>query len=86
MTVLPTLLQHALAAQSAERACDGRLHPRIHKKLWQDTSAARKALSAEYPNLEEWLFGYPYRNQSERLAELQRLVDAAIAAAEGGVR
>ena len=74
MTTFPTVLQRVVDAAAAERACDSRAHPRISKKLWGAFSDARKELRKSYPEIEEWLFGYPYRKHPERLAELQRLM------------
>ena len=71
---LPEVLEQALDARTASEVCDRRLHPRIYNRLIQAYLNARASLKAEYPELEEWLFGYPFRNHAERLAELRRLV------------
>lgn len=77
---LPDVLQQALDAWDVWKACDYKVHPRIATRLWQTYLGARATLKAEYPQLENWLFGYPYRHivhtQTERLAELRRLIAA----------
>ena len=70
---LPEVLEKALEARTALDVCDRRLHPRIHTRLAQTYLDARANLKAEYPELEEWLFGYPYSSHLERLVELRRL-------------
>ena len=70
---LPPVLEQALAARTASEVCDRRLHPRISNRLAQAYLNARASLEAEYPELEEWLFDYPYDHHAERLAELRRL-------------
>ena len=70
---LPEVLEQALAAETAWKACDRMLHPRIEERLAQAYLNARASLKAEYPELAEWLFDYPYQHQAERLAELRRL-------------
>ena len=71
---LPEVLEKALDARTAHDVCDPKLHPRIYNRLFDAYRSARASLRAEYPELEEWLFGYPYRNHAERLAELRRLL------------
>ena len=74
MTLFPEVLEQALAADAAYEACNRTLHPRIKDRLWRACQSACNRLAAEYPELEEWLFGQPYRNQAERHAELRRLL------------
>ena len=71
---LPEVLEQALDAENAYNACDRKLHPRIKDRLSNAHREARRQLRAVYPELEDWLFGYPYRNQAKRLAVLRRLV------------
>ena len=73
-TTFPPELQRALDAEIAERQCDIRLHPRTYKRLSAEYYNARKALTQSYPQIEEWLFGYPYRDHAKRLDELKRLL------------
>ena len=71
---LPEVLEQALDARTAYDACNRTLHPRISERLFLAYGDARVHFLSEYPELDEWLFGYPYRNHAERLAELRRLV------------
>lgn len=77
MSTIPFKIRAALDAEAEAGACDTRAHPRRSLNLQKAFSAARASLSKEYPEIEDWLFGYPYRNQSERVEELQRLIKEA---------
>ena len=72
-TPLAPALQRTLDASEASNNCDRRLHPRIARRLDDALRLARNELQGAYPQIEDWLFGYPYRFRAERIVELRRV-------------